>query len=75
MPHSFHQLDTGKTRPPVLHLNQGEKEVLSVTSPSRTTLWLKIKRDRLPKSVVISAGHVGWRESAFETWQTTTEAA
>jgi prophage regulatory protein len=59
-----------------------EKEVLSVTSFSRTTLWREIKRGRFPKSVVISAGRVGWRQSAIEawqvnpeTWQTNSEAA
>jgi prophage regulatory protein len=60
-----------------------EKEVLDVTSLSRTTLWREIKRGRFPKSVVISAGRVGWRESAIESWQAspqswqinTTEAA
>lgn len=46
-----------------------EKEVLSVTSLSRTTLWREIKRGKFPKSVVISAGRVGWRESAIEAWQ------
>lgn len=46
-----------------------EKEVLCVTSFSRTTLWREIKRGRFPKSVVISAGRVGWRESAVEAWQ------
>jgi len=60
-----------------------EKEVLGVTSFSRTTLWREIKRGKFPKSVVISAGRVGWRESAIEAWQaspqnwqvSTTEAA
>ncbi|WP_081791030.1 MULTISPECIES: AlpA family transcriptional regulator [Pseudomonas] len=46
-----------------------EKEVLGVTSLSRTTLWREIKRGRFPKSVVISAGRVGWRESAISAWQ------
>jgi prophage regulatory protein len=46
-----------------------EKEVLSVTSFSRTTLWREIKRGRFPGSVVISAGRVGWRESAIAEWQ------
>ena len=50
-----------------------EKEVLSVTSFSRTTLWREIKRGRFPKSVVISAGRVGWRESAVEAWQANPE--
>lgn len=60
-----------------------EREVLDITSFSRTTLWREIKRGRFPKSVVISAGRVGWRESAIEAWQaspqnwqvSTTEAA
>ncbi len=51
-----------------------EKEVLSVTSFSRTTLWREIKRGRFPKSVVISAGRVGWRESAIAAWQTNPES-
>jgi prophage regulatory protein len=46
-----------------------EKEVLEITSFSRTTLWREIKRGRFPKSVVLSAGRVGWRESAIEAWQ------
>ncbi|WP_413705506.1 helix-turn-helix transcriptional regulator [Pseudomonas sp. Pseusp16] len=51
-----------------------EKEVLDVTSFSRTTLWREIKRGRFPKSVVISAGRVGWRESAIAAWQTNPES-
>lgn len=50
-----------------------EKEVLGVTSFSRTTLWREIKRGKFPKSVVISAGRVGWRESAIEAWQNNPE--
>ena len=50
-----------------------EKEVLAMTSFSRTTLWREIKRGRFPKSVVISAGRVGWRESAIEAWQISPE--
>ncbi|MNW10029.1 Prophage CP4-57 regulatory protein (AlpA) [compost metagenome] len=51
-----------------------EKEVLSVTSFSRTTLWREIKRGRFPSSVVISAGRVGWRESAIAAWQRSPES-
>ncbi|MEY9333135.1 prophage regulatory protein [Pseudomonas protegens] len=50
-----------------------EKEVLSVTSFSRTTLWREIKRGRFPQSVVISAGRVGWRASAIAAWQSNPE--
>lgn len=50
-----------------------EKEVLNITSFSRTTLWREIKRGRFPKSVVISAGRVGWRESAIAAWQNNPE--
>ncbi|WP_256590499.1 helix-turn-helix transcriptional regulator [Pseudomonas sp. FW305-BF6] len=46
-----------------------EKEVLVLTTLSRTTLWREIKKGRFPKSVVISAGRVGWRESAVFAWQ------
>jgi len=46
-----------------------EKEVLGITSFSRATLWREIKRGRFPKSVSLSAGRVGWRESAVATWQ------
>ncbi|HBP47788.1 AlpA family transcriptional regulator [Pseudomonas sp.] len=46
-----------------------EKDVLEITSLSRTTLWREVKRGRFPKPVVISAGRVGWRESALATWQ------
>nr|WP_246882997.1 AlpA family phage regulatory protein [Pseudomonas chlororaphis] len=46
-----------------------EKEVLTVTSFSRTTLWREIKRGKFPRSVVISPGRVGWRESAIAAWQ------
>jgi prophage regulatory protein len=50
-----------------------EREVLDVTSFSRTTLWREIKRGRFPRSVVISAGRVGWRESAIAAWQSNPE--
>ncbi|MGF6590737.1 helix-turn-helix transcriptional regulator [Pseudomonas sp. 2835] len=46
-----------------------EKDVLEVTSFSRSTLWRQIKRGRFPASVVISAGRVGWRQSAVQAWQ------
>jgi len=46
-----------------------EKEVLGLTTLSRTTLWREIKKGRFPESVVISAGRVGWRESAISAWQ------
>ncbi|MHC8315725.1 helix-turn-helix transcriptional regulator [Pseudomonas sp. LB3P31] len=50
-----------------------EKEVLDVTSLSRATLWREIKRGRFPRSVMISAGRVGWRESAITAWQNSPE--
>lgn len=46
-----------------------EKDVLELTSLSRSTLWRQIKRGRFPQSVVISAGRVGWRQSAVLAWQ------
>lgn len=46
-----------------------EKDVLEMTSFSRSTLWRQIKRGRFPPSVVISAGRVGWRQSAIQAWQ------
>lgn len=46
-----------------------EKDVLELTSLSRSTLWRQIKSGRFPPSVVISAGRVGWRESAVQAWQ------
>jgi prophage regulatory protein len=51
-----------------------EKEVLRLTTLSRTTLWREIKRGRFPESVVISAGRVGWRESAISAWQKAPES-
>ena len=50
-----------------------EKEVLGVTSFSRTTLWREIKRGGFPRSVTLSAGRVGWRESAIAAWQNNPE--
>ncbi|PRW96443.1 AlpA family transcriptional regulator [Pseudomonas fragi] len=46
-----------------------EKDVLGLTSLSRTTLWREVKRGRFPKPIAISAGRVGWRESALAAWQ------
>lgn len=46
-----------------------ERDVLEVTSFSHATLWREIKRGRFPKPVNISAGRVGWRESAIAEWQ------
>lgn len=72
----------GEVMPKKLDRFMQEKEVLSVTSFSRTTLWREIKRGKFPQSVVISAGRIGWRASAIEAWQsnpgkwqTSTEAA
>ncbi|MGJ7513805.1 helix-turn-helix transcriptional regulator [Pseudomonas baetica] len=47
-----------------------ERDVLETTSFSHATLWREIKRGRFPKPVNISAGRVGWRESAITEWQT-----
>ncbi|WP_296250362.1 helix-turn-helix transcriptional regulator [Pseudomonas sp. UBA4194] len=58
-----------------------EREVLGATSLSHSTLWREIKRGNFPRPVPISAGRVGWRESAIAAWQEnpqkwkTTEAA
>ncbi|WP_455883591.1 helix-turn-helix transcriptional regulator [Pseudomonas putida] len=46
-----------------------EREVLDVTSFSRTTLWRVIKSGQFPRPVRISPGRVGWRESAIIAWQ------
>ena len=46
-----------------------EREVLEITSLSRTTLWRIVKNDQFPRPVRISAGRVGWRESAIISWQ------
>lgn len=46
-----------------------EKDVLELTSLSRSTLWRQIKRGKFPSSVMISAGRVGWRQSAVLAWQ------
>lgn len=46
-----------------------EDEVLRVTSLSRATLWRAIKAKQFPSPVNLSAGRVGWRESAIAAWQ------
>ncbi|MGP5366943.1 helix-turn-helix transcriptional regulator [Pseudomonas helleri] len=46
-----------------------ERDVLDVTSLSRTTLWRVMKSGQFPRPVRISPGRVGWRESAIIAWQ------
>ena len=46
-----------------------ERDVLEVTSLSRTTLWRVIKLGKFPRAVAISPGRVGWRESSIASWQ------
>ncbi|WP_081501793.1 helix-turn-helix transcriptional regulator [Pseudomonas sp. GM60] len=46
-----------------------ERDVLDATSLSRTTLWRLMKTGHFPRSVRISPGRVGWRESAIISWQ------
>ncbi len=46
-----------------------ERDVLEVTSLSRTTLWRVIKQGKFPRAVAISPGRVGWRESSIVNWQ------
>lgn len=46
-----------------------ERDVLDVTSLSRTTLWRIMKSGQFPRPVRISPGRVGWRESAIIAWQ------
>lgn len=45
-----------------------ERDVLEVTSLSRTTLWRLMKNGQFPIAVRISPGRVGWRESTIITW-------
>ena len=46
-----------------------ERDVLDVTSLSRTTLWRVMKSGQFPRPVRISPGRVGWRESTIIAWQ------
>lgn len=46
-----------------------ERDVLDVTSLSRTTLWRVMKSGQFPRPVRISPGRVGWRESEVIAWQ------
>ncbi|WP_295514971.1 AlpA family phage regulatory protein [uncultured Pseudomonas sp.] len=46
-----------------------EDEVVAVTSLSRATIWRLVKASRFPQPVTITAGRIGWRESAVAAWQ------
>ena len=44
------------------------KEVLRIVALGRSTLYLQIKRNAFPKSVLISRRSVGWKESSIRDW-------
>jgi prophage regulatory protein len=45
------------------------KEVIKVSSLSRTSIWAAMKRGDFPKSVKLSSGRVGWRARDIRSWQ------
>jgi prophage regulatory protein len=44
------------------------KEVARVTNLSRTTIWREQRAGRFPRSFRLSAGRVGWSETAVNAW-------
>jgi len=45
-----------------------EAECLRITGLSRTTRWRRMRSGHFPKSVRISHGIHGWRESDIQKW-------
>lgn len=51
------------------------KEVMSLTSLSRPTIYRLMKSGKFPKSVTIGSKTIAWRESDLLVWQASKEAA
>lgn len=51
------------------------KEVMSLTSLSRPTIYRLMKSGKFPKSVTIGSKTIAWRESDLIAWQASKGAA
>ncbi len=49
------------------------KEIKAITGLSNTTIWRMEKAGTFPKRVRLSAGEVGWLNSAVATWMASRE--